>query len=317
GRGVAGGWVGRAKKAGRMRSGRCRSGPCSSTATFLPAFASTAANTEPDAPEPTMTTSTFSLAMSPPLGRRDVRHVRNAEAGIAFHGAIDDVDGVTAQDEVDERRARTLPALDLVLADAVDQAALLRFVELGKGAAAVGGLARFIDRGERGAIEVGVGRPHVEDARLEQRLFGRTRDLLIDEMGDAGLARPGNERLAQRIEGRSLRRCQRAQRHALRARRGGREQHLGAAHGEGERAEPRAFHQGASFDCFHAFLPIKAGHGALGRAAGLFLSLFIPTGSWASFAPASTPFVSPASRPTGRRVEAHSILPPNNRSALP
>src|SRR5437870_7687001 len=110
-----------------MRSVSCQSGPCSRMTTFLPAFASTAAKTEPDAPAPTMTTSTFSFAMSPPLGRSDVGHVRNAEAGIALHGAVDDVDGIAAQHQIDERAGRPLPALDLVLAHIVDQAALLGF----------------------------------------------------------------------------------------------------------------------------------------------------------------------------------------------
>ena len=74
-----------------------------------------------------MTTSTFSFAMSPPLGRRDVGHVGNAEAGIALHGAVDDIDGIAAQEQIDERSCRALPALDLVLAHAVDQAALFAF----------------------------------------------------------------------------------------------------------------------------------------------------------------------------------------------
>src|SRR5215468_5376847 len=102
-----------------MRSFSCQSGPDSRSTTFLPALASTAANTEPDAPAPTMTTSTFSLAMSPPLGRRDVGHVGNAERGIAIHGAVDDVDCVASQDQIDKRSTRALPALDLVLAHVV------------------------------------------------------------------------------------------------------------------------------------------------------------------------------------------------------
>src|SRR3989442_1313311 len=127
----------RPQKSELIKSESCQSGPCSRTATFLPAFASTAAKTDPDAPDPTMTASTFSLAMSPPLRWRDVRHVRNAKLGIAFHGAIDDVDGVAAQYQIDEWRARTLPAFDFILADIVDEAALLRINELRKRAAIV------------------------------------------------------------------------------------------------------------------------------------------------------------------------------------
>src|SRR5215470_11395417 len=86
------------------RSESCQSGPCSNITTFLPCAAMTAANTEPDAPAPTMATSTFScVAMSPPRRRRDVRHVGNAEAGVAVHGAVDDVDRVAAHDQIDER----------------------------------------------------------------------------------------------------------------------------------------------------------------------------------------------------------------------
>ena len=73
-----------------MRSVSFQSGPCSSSTTFLPARASTAANTEPAAPAPTITASTFSSAISPPLLRKDVGQVRHADPGEAFDGAIDD-----------------------------------------------------------------------------------------------------------------------------------------------------------------------------------------------------------------------------------
>src|SRR5262245_39796162 len=156
-----------------MRSASCQSGPCSRMTTFLPAFASTAAKTEPDAPAPTMTTSTFSFAMSPPLGRRDVGPIGNAEGGIAIHGAVDDVDGIAAQHQIDEWSRRTLPALDLVLAHIVDQAALLRFAELNKRPAVIKRLTGVIDGPERRAIEIRIGRAHIEDARFEQRLLRR------------------------------------------------------------------------------------------------------------------------------------------------
>src|SRR5260370_13060968 len=139
-----------------MRSVSCQSGPCSRMTTFLPAFASTAAKTEPDAPAPTMTTSTFSFAMSPPLGRSDVGHVRNAEAGIALHGAVDDVDGIAAQHQIDERSARPLPALDLVLAHIADEPALVGFPELRKRPAIVERLPAAIDRPQRRPIQIRV-----------------------------------------------------------------------------------------------------------------------------------------------------------------
>src|SRR5262245_16389168 len=150
-----------------MRSASCQSGPCSRSTTFLPAFASTAAKTEPDAPAPTMTTSTFSFAMSPPLARRDVRHVGNAEGRVAVHGAVDDVDGIAAQHQIDERPRRALPAFDLVLPHLADEAALFDFTQLNEHPAAVERLARAVDRAQRGAIEIRVRQAHVEDSRLE------------------------------------------------------------------------------------------------------------------------------------------------------
>src|SRR5664279_1401397 len=77
------------QKSELIRSVSCQSGPVSSSMTFLPALASTEAYSVPDAPAPTMTTSTFAFAMSPPLCGRDVGHVGNAERGIAIHGAVD------------------------------------------------------------------------------------------------------------------------------------------------------------------------------------------------------------------------------------
>src|SRR6266849_5079717 len=110
----------RPQKSELMRSESCQSGPVSSTTTFLPALASVAAYTEPEAPAPTMTASTFSpnfpwVAMSPPLERHDVRLVRDAERLVAFDGAVHHIDGVAAQHEVDKARRRPLPALQLVL----------------------------------------------------------------------------------------------------------------------------------------------------------------------------------------------------------
>src|SRR5262249_60547575 len=96
----------RPQKSELTRSESCQSGPDSRSTTFFPARASTAAYTDADAPAPTMTASTFSLAMSPPLQRRDVRHVGYAERLVALLGAVDDVDGVAAQHEIDEAARR-------------------------------------------------------------------------------------------------------------------------------------------------------------------------------------------------------------------
>ena len=72
-----------------MRSVSFQSGPCSKSTTFLPARVSTAANTEPAAPAPTMTASTFSSAISPPLLGNDmgqVGHAHPREAGSDMPG---------------------------------------------------------------------------------------------------------------------------------------------------------------------------------------------------------------------------------------
>src|SRR5690348_16869607 len=108
-----------------MRSESCQSGPVSSTTTFFPARASFAAYTDPEAPAPTMTTSTFSrVAMSPPLQRHDVRLVGNAERFITFDRAIHDVDSVATQEEVNKPGRRTLPIGQFVLPHEVDEIAL-------------------------------------------------------------------------------------------------------------------------------------------------------------------------------------------------
>src|ERR1700712_222572 len=108
-----------------IRSVSCQSGPLSISTTFLPALASTAAKTEPDAPAPAITTSTFSsvfvgVAISPPLVGCDVRQIGDAEALVSLHGAVDDIDGVAAQYEIDLGCRRCLPALELVLAELID-----------------------------------------------------------------------------------------------------------------------------------------------------------------------------------------------------
>src|SRR6202040_1081859 len=103
---------------------------------------------------------------SPLLRRGDMRHVRDTEVGIAIHGPVHDIDRIAAKHGVYERARRPLPALPLVLAHIVHEAALLRFAQLCKGAPAVEPLARAIYGSKRGAIEIGVRGPHVENACL-------------------------------------------------------------------------------------------------------------------------------------------------------
>src|SRR5947207_3085592 len=123
----------RPQKSELMRSASCQSGPVSSTTTFLPALASVAANTEPEAPAPTMTTSTFSrVAMSPPLQRRDMRLVWNAERFVALDRAVHHVDRIAAHHEVGETLSRSLPSLQLALSHEVHHFALRRYGQPGK-----------------------------------------------------------------------------------------------------------------------------------------------------------------------------------------
>src|ERR1700742_2504934 len=115
-----------------------------------------------------MTTSTFScVAMSPPRLRFDVSHIRDVEPGVAVHRRVNDIDGIAAQHEVDERSGRTLPALDLVLAHLIYEGVPLAVAELGDAAIAVVGAARFVHRTERGAVEIRIRRTDVENARFE------------------------------------------------------------------------------------------------------------------------------------------------------
>src|SRR5579864_7242176 len=246
-----------------MRSDVVQSGPLSITTTLRPALASTAANVEPDAPAPTMTTSTFScVAISPPLLGRDMGLVGNAKLRVTVHGAVDHVHGIAAQHEIDERALRALPAFDLVLPHQVDEV-----VPLGRDepreTPAILRLARAIHGADCGAIEVHEGRLDIDDARLEQRLGRRHRHLLIDEMRNARLLRAGHQRLAQRLDRLGLARIEEPKRHALRPRLARGHHDFGAAHREGKRA--RALEKDAPFHGVHGVLRDVAG--ARGRAA--------------------------------------------------
>src|ERR1700675_2780560 len=94
---------------------------------------------------------------SPALRRCDMGLIGHAEMGVAIHGAVDDVDRVGAKEEIDERRARALPAVELVLAHQVDEIVLLAGAE-GCESFAEFGLAGALDRAERGTIKVRVRR---------------------------------------------------------------------------------------------------------------------------------------------------------------
>src|SRR6478735_592994 len=189
------------QKSELIRSDICQSGPDSSRTTFLPAFANTEANKEPDAPAPTMTTSTFSrVAMSPPLRWFDVGHVGHTKRGISVHRAVDHIDGIAAHDQIDKRSRRALPAGDLVLAHLIDEIAPLIRADLCKGPVVVVGIAGAVDRAERRTVEIRVRRPDVENARLQQRFLGGDRELLIDEMRNAGSGCAGHQSFTQGFE---------------------------------------------------------------------------------------------------------------------
>src|SRR5467141_507880 len=212
-----------------------------------------------------MTTSTFSsLAMSPPLLGHDMRHVRNAEGLVAFHGSVDHVDGVAARDEVDERPGRSLPAVELPLAHQVDELALLHAFEL-REATPLARLARPVDRCDRRPVEVRKRGLDVEDAGFEQRLLGRNRKLLIDEMRDARRAGTRNHGLAQCLQGLGLVGLQQAKGHALGAGLARGQENFGAAHRERERAKRGTADKVPSFHLVHDVLPGEEGQQVLPR----------------------------------------------------
>src|SRR5450631_736477 len=132
-----------------------------------------------------MTTSTFSLAISPPLFRRDMRHVGNAQRLIAFYRAIDDVDGIGAKHGISDGARTPGPAFDLVLPHAIDKLALIRSRRLRK-IPSEKFAAALVHGRNCGAVEIRERRTEVEDAGRKQRFVRRHRKLLIDEVCDPG-----------------------------------------------------------------------------------------------------------------------------------
>src|SRR6266545_1030998 len=238
-----------------IRSESFQSGPRSITTTFLPARVSTAANTAPAAPAPTMTASTFSnVAMSPAPRRLDVRHIGRSDPPEALDCSVDDVDRVVAQRQIDAGLGGALPSLELALPQRIDEIALLGRIE-GRKRAPVLALARALDAGERGAIEVDVGRSRFGHPDGEQRLLGRDRELAVDEMRDAVLPCPDRERLADRFERLRFLELEHAHGRALGARLPWSEQNLGAADRKGECAERRALDEFSPRNLIHGVPP--------------------------------------------------------------
>src|SRR4051812_199791 len=238
-----------------MRSLICQSGPLSIRTTFFPPLLSTAAKTEPDAPAPAMTTSTFScVAMSPPPVRLDVSQIGDAEALVALHGAVDDIDGVAAQHEIDLAGGRTLPALDLVLAKLIDEVVLLGSRKRGEALAAARD-ACLVPAADRATIEVDEGRLHVNDAGFEERLDCRHRNLMIDEMREARLGRARHQCLAQCSEGLAFLSIEHPERHPAGASLARRHQGLDTIDRKGERAHARDLEKDAPLHRVHEFPP--------------------------------------------------------------
>src|ERR1700720_3028558 len=133
-----------------------------------------------------MTTSTFSLVISPPLFRWNMRHVGNAERLVPFHRAVNDVHSIGAEHGIGQRRWLPRPSLDLVLSHAIDEFALILGFKLRKSLAEKLA-AQVVDRHDRRSIEIGKRRPEIEDAGLKQRFLRWHRQLLVDIMGDTRL----------------------------------------------------------------------------------------------------------------------------------
>src|SRR5215472_10988502 len=181
-----------------IRSESCQSGPAPARRLSCLALPSPQRRPSPTHPRRPRRRRLFHLSpWSPPLFRRDMRHVRNAEGFVAVHRSVNDIDGIAPQYQIDERCPGTLPTLDLVLAHGVDEVVLLGRTELCEFAAAVERLARIVDGAQRSAIEIGVGRANVKNARFEQGFLRRNGKLLIDEISDTCRTRAGDERLAQ------------------------------------------------------------------------------------------------------------------------
>src|ERR1700729_4235524 len=155
-----------------IKSDRSQSGPLSRNTTFLPAFASTEAKTEPEAPAPTMTTSTFSFVISPPLFRGDMRHIGNAQSLVAFHRAVDDIDGIASQHCINQRPRRSGPVFNLVLTHPIDKLALIGDRQL-REVVSEDLAASIVDRLDCRSIELRERRTDVEDAGLQKRFARR------------------------------------------------------------------------------------------------------------------------------------------------
>ncbi len=203
---------------------------------------------------------------------RDMRHIGDAETLVPFHSAVDDIDCVAPQDKIDEPGRRTLPAIDLVLAEVIDEVVLLQGRKGDKPFAAAG-RARLVDAANGSPIKGCKRRFDVNDACFEERLAGRNRDLLVDKMRDASLARPWHQCLTYRFEGLGLLAIEQSKRHRACARLAPRHQNVDATYSEDEHAHARAFEKDAPLHGVHKFLPGRDdASSALSAASGNWVS---------------------------------------------
>src|ERR1700732_4208259 len=177
-----------------------------------------------------------------------MRHVWDGEGFVAFHRAVDDIHGVTTQQQVGERSAGALPALDFVLAHSVDEIVLLARTELRELTAAVKCLAPVVDSGNRASIKAGIRWANIEDARFEQCFFRRNGELPIDEMGNTCGTRARNEGLTQRLDSFRLVGLEQPEWHVLRMCFARGQEYLDTADGKRKYASGRALHEVAALD---------------------------------------------------------------------
>src|ERR1700722_7916533 len=200
-----------------------------------------------------MTTSTFSLAISPPLFRWDMRHIGDAQRLVAFHRAVDDVHGVSPKHGIDRCARRSGPAFNLVLPHPIDKCSLIRGRKLPK-IPPKDFMAALVDRGNCGAVELRERRTEVENASLQESFVRRHRELLIDKVCDPGLARLRYQRLAQRLEGFTLMGIEKPEWDATRPGFAGRHDDFCARYRNCQRTQGRALHEATPANARHCRL---------------------------------------------------------------
>jgi len=198
-----------------------------------------------------------------------VGQIRHADPGETFDGAIDDVDGIVAEIRIDDALRRAVPALELAPAHRGDEPDSRGLVEIAQ-RPALRCLRRAGDGAQRAAVEVHIGRPRLAYPDAEQRQRRRLGELLIDEMGDAGLARADRQRVADRFQRLDLGGGEHLEGRALCAGLPRGEQHLDAAHAEGERTDRGAFDESPAGHVVHErVLPCPAAGVPRGNAGSL------------------------------------------------